>query len=109
MTYQEINQMVESIGLSCAYYQFTDKTAKKPPFVVWFFTDSNDAYADNSNYVKIPTLNIELYTRFKDFEKEALVEEVLEAHGLTWYKEENYIETEKIWQIAYESEVVING
>lgn len=109
MTYKEINQMVESIGLPCEYYQFTNKTAQKPPFVVWFFTNSNDAYADNSNYVSIPTLNIELYTRFKDYEKEALVEGVLRAHGLTWYKEENYIETEKIWQIAYESEVVING
>ncbi len=76
---------------------------------MWFFTDSNDAYADNSNYVKIPTLNIELYTRFKDFENEALVEEVLKANGLTWYKEENFIESEQIWQIAYESEVVING
>ena len=109
MTYQEINQMVESIGLPCAYYQFTQDTAKEPPFVVWFFTDSNDAYADNSNYVKIPTLNIELYTRFKDFENEALVEEVLKANGLTWYKEENFIESEQIWQIAYETEVIING
>lgn len=109
MTYQEINQMVESIGLPCAYYQFKQDTAQEPPFVVWFFTDSNDAYADNSNYVKIPTLNIELYTRFKDFENEALVEEVLKANGLTWYKEENFIESEQIWQIAYESEVVING
>ena len=109
MTYQEINQMVESIGLPCEYYQFTQDTAQEPPFVAWFFTNSNDTYADDSNYVKIPILNIELYTRFKDFEKEALVEEVLKANGLTWYKEENFIKSERIWQIAYESEVVING
>ena len=45
----------------------------------------------------------------KDFEKEAALEAVLKNNGLTYYKEENYISSENMWQIAYEMEVIING
>jgi hypothetical protein len=54
-------------------------------------------------------LNIELYTREKDFENEATIEGVLADNDLTYYKEENYIDSEKMYQIAYEMEVIIHG
>lgn len=109
MTYKEIGQMVKSIGYPYAYYQFTKETAKKPPFVVYFYTDTDDVMADNTNYQRIVTLNIELYTRDKDFDAEARVEAVLADNELSYYKEENYIDSEQVYQIAYEMEVLING
>jgi hypothetical protein len=54
-------------------------------------------------------LNIELYTSEKDFDLEAQVEGIISGKGLTYYKEESYIDKENIWQIAYEMEVIING
>lgn len=109
MTYKEVATMVASIGLPFAYYQFPEGTAQQPPFVVFFYTHSDDVYADDQNYQRIVTLNIELYTDEKDFEKEASLEEVLKNNNLTYYKEENYISNESMWQIAYEMEVLING
>lgn len=109
MTYKEIAAMVESIGLPYAYYQFPEGTGQEPPFVVFFYSNIDDLYADESNYQRIVTLNIELYTREKDFEKEATVEGILQNSGLSYYKEENYIDSEKMYQIAYEMEVIING
>lgn len=109
MTYKEIAAMIESIGLPYAYYQFPEGTGQEPPFVVFFYSDIDDLYADESNYQRIVTLNIELYTREKDFEKEATVEGILQNSGLSYYKEENYIDSEKMYQIAYEMEVIING
>ena len=109
MTYKEIAAMVESIGLPYAYYQFPEGTGQEPPFVVFFYSNIDDLYADESNYQRIVTLNIELYTREKDFEKEAAVEGILQNSGLSYYKEENYIDSEKMYQIAYEMEVIING
>ena len=35
--------------------------------------------------------------------------EVLKNNGFAYYKEENYISSESMWQIAYEMEVIING
>lgn len=109
MTYKEVATMVNSIGLPYAYYQFPEGTGQAPPFVVYFYSQTNDLYADETNYQRIVTLNIELYTAEKDFSMESTVEDILKNNNLTYYKEENYIDSEKIWQIAYEMEVLING
>ena len=65
-------------------------------------------YKNNTIYVDKEVLNIELYTRQRDFEQEKAVETVLRSNGLTYSKEAAFIESEAIWQIAYESEVIIN-
>ena len=109
MTFQEVKNMVESIGLPYAYFQFPEKTGQAPPFICFFYTNSDDLFADNSNYQDIRRLNIELYTSTKDFTLEKTIEDILKLNGFTYYREENFIETEKIWQIAYEMEVMING
>lgn len=109
MTYKEVATMVASIGLPYAYYQFPEGTSQTPPFVCFFYTGIDDLYADDKNYQRIVTLNIELYTSEKDFEKEAALEKILNDNGLTYYKEENYIDSESMWQIAYEMEVIIDG
>lgn len=109
MTYKQIASMVSSIGLPYAYYQFPEETAQAPPFVVFFYADTDDVFADDTNYQRIATLNIELYTSEKDFATESTVEQILTNNNLTYYKEENYIDSEQMWQIAYEMEVIING
>ena len=109
MTYKQIASMVSSIGLPYAYYQFPEGTAQTPPFVVFFYADTDDVFADDTNYQRIATLNIELYTNEKDFATESTVEQILTNNNLTYYKEENYIDSERMWQIAYEMEVIING
>lgn len=109
MTYKQIASMVSSIGLPYAYYQFPEGTAQAPPFVVFFYADTDDVFADDTNYQRIATLNIELYTSEKDFSTESTAEQILTNNNLTYYKEENYIDSEQMWQIAYEMEVIING
>lgn len=109
MTLVEVNEMVESIGLPYAYYQFEEGTGQDPPFICFFYGPSDDLYADDENYQDIRQLNIELYTAYKDFALEKTIEDILKLNGLSFYREENFIESEKIWQIAYEMEVVING
>lgn len=109
MTHKEVAEMVKSIGLPYAYYQFPEGTGQAPPFVCFFYSNTDDLYADDSNYQRILVLNVELYTAEKDFDLEDKTEKILSEAGLTYYKEENYIDSEKMWQIAYEMEVLING
>lgn len=109
MTREEIATMIESIKLPCAYDQFDDDTPQEPPFICWFFSVNDDLAADNVNYAHIETLNVELYTRYKDFETEAIIEKTLNDNGLVYHKETNKIDTEKMYQTAYESEVLLNG
>lgn len=109
MTYKEISQMIAGAGLPYAYYQFPEDTPQAPPFICFFFSNTDDVFADDTNYQRIVQLNIELYTNVKDFELEASLEEILTNNNLTYYKEESYIDSEKLYQIAYEMEVMIHG
>lgn len=109
MTREEVFTMVQSFDLPCDYYEFPEGTKQAPPFVVWFFSENTDVMADNSNYVDKEDLNIELYTSIRDFELEKTVEDVLSANGFSFAKEAAYIDAEKMWQISYEMEVIING
>ena len=108
MTFKEVSNMVKSIGLPYAYYEFPDGTEQTPPFVCFFFPESDDFFADNQNYVGIRRLYVELYTDNKDVQQEITVESVLVSNNLTYRKVEEYIDSEKMWQITYEMEVIIN-
>lgn len=107
MTYKEIATMVESTGLPYAYYQFPDGTDQACPFICFFLDSSNDFAADNTNYQKIRRLNIELYTDNKDFTLEQTVETVLNSNGLVYYREETYLDSERMYMVSYETEIVI--
>ena len=109
MKREDVYTMIQSVGLPCAYYQFPDDTPQAPPFVCWFFSVNTDVFADDENYVDKEVLNIELYTSYRDFEKEQAVEAVLKANGFSYAKESAFIDGEKMWQISYESEVIIDG
>lgn len=106
MTYIDIANMVEEIGLPCAYYAFKS-TLEGPPFVCWLLNSSNDFEADNENYQKIERLYIELYTDDRDFETEAEVESVLKSHGIVWTSDGDYLEEERMYQRVWETDVII--
>lgn len=108
MTHKEISDMIKAIGLPYAYYEFPDNTEQEPPFICFYYPDSDDLYADNVNYVGIRRLYVELYTDEKDFAQEAAVETALNSNGLSFRKSELYIDSERMYQITYSMEVVIS-
>lgn len=115
MTYLEFATLVTGIEISegvtipAAYFQFEKETAKEPPFICYYYAGSNDVMADNSNYARVRPVIVELYTDNKDFALEKIVENVFISHDIPFYKMEAYIESEKMYQITYNMEVVING
>lgn len=109
MTYQSIAEMIKSVGLPYAYYQFEEGQGSECPFIVFYYPARNDYAADGENYAKIENLTIELYTANKDFEIEAKLETVLGSNDLYFEKSETYIDSEKCFEIVYTMEVLING
>lgn len=108
MTYADVKNMIEPVGVPFAYYQFTKKSAQPPPFITFYFQGDSDLKADNINYQKIRPLAIELYTDNKDFTLEAAVESMLTAHDLAFSRTETFIESERMYMVAYYTEVLIN-
>ena len=109
MTAAEIYNALRSTGIPVAYYAFTKETAKPCPFICYFFAGSDDFKADNSNYAGINHLFVELYTDHKDFALEKTVQDALNAAGIVYERSEEYIDTESMYQITFESEVVITN
>ena len=107
MTYADAKDLVESFGLPCAYYQFEGNTGQAPPFLCWYFSISDDFFADNKNYQKTPTLHIEHYADQKDFDMETAIETRLQALEIPYYKECTYIKDQRLYMTAYESDIYL--
>ena len=105
MSYEEINEMMQETGLPFAYHHFAEGEAPKQPFLL-FLTEGEDTFgADNIMYHSFKRLNIELYTDEKSPEAESIIENVLHEHQIFYIKSETYIESEKLYEILYETEV----
>lgn len=113
MLIAEINTMLGQTGLPKTYYSWPEDDPAHPvpplPYIVWYFPNTDNFAADDRVYSHIEALNIELYTRTKDFATEAAVEAILAANGIVWNRQESWIESEKMYEVLYTTEVIING
>lgn len=110
MTYEELNTLIASFGLPYAYNEFPENTQQTPPFICFLLNDNSaDLMADDTNYQAIRPLSIELYTDNKDFALEMIIEATLKEAALPFVRSETYIEKERMYQITYESEVLISN
>ena len=107
MTPQEVNTLIASVGIPYAYHQFADDTGQEPPFICFFYGNSNDLAADDTNYARIERLYIELYTDEKDFALEKTIETLLNANNLVFAKEQTYIDSERMHETIYTTEVIL--
>lgn len=109
MTFQEIADMLAGLDMPVTYYSFPEEEAPPLPYCVYYYPSSDNFGADNTVYSHITALNIELYTENKSLADEAKVEAMLSNYGLFWNKSESYITSEKMYEVLYEMEVLING
>lgn len=103
MTLEDIQNLLEVTGLPVAYRAFPEGYAPGLPFICYITPGTNNFAADDMTYHVINSVNVELYTEFKDPATERKVEEALS--GLYWDKSIEYIDSERCYQIIYEIEV----
>ena len=105
MTKAEVPQMLKEMGLPFAYDHFAEGEAVDPPFLIYLYPRANNFSADGVAYYKKDRLQIELYTDKKDIELEEMVEAVLDKCGFFYSKSEEWISSEKMYEVLYETEV----
>jgi hypothetical protein len=105
MTLSELVQILKATGYPVAYSHFVGEPPSIP-FLTYKEFDSSNFYADNRTWQRIRNINIELYTNKKDFQAEAMLETLLDAHDLAYETSETYIESEKLFQKVYEIGVI---
>lgn len=104
----EIKEILEKIGLPFAYRKFKpykNKPLPEPPYIVWYIDDEQDFGSDDKNFLKRQKISFELYSRNKDRTNEAKIEEAL--NFVRFNKWEEYIESEKLYFVLYEFEIII--
>lgn len=73
--------------------------------MVYLFPGTDNFSADGVVYQAMDELNIELYSEEKDPEAEKKIADWLTENGLFFEKQEYYIESEKMIQVIFETEV----
>jgi len=106
MTYDAIVEMLEEAGLPLAYDHFAEGDSPEPPFLIFLFPSSDNFSADGIVYQRIDALHIELYTDRKQPDVEKQLETVLDRHGIFYEKTEVWIETERLYEVLYATEVL---
>ena len=106
MTYSEVLEMLEEAKLPLAYDHFAEGESPDPPFLVFLFPSSNNFSADGKVYQRIDALHVELYTDRKQPDLEARLEDVLDAYDVFYEKTETWIESERLYEVLYSTEVI---
>ena len=111
MTISEIATMLAETNLDFCYYSYPVNQAPSLPYLVYFFPGDDDFIADNSNYLDIRRLTIELYMELLDidFTIAKSVEDILKAHNLVYTVSNDVITSDQLYRVTFESEVIFNG
>ena len=107
MTHEEVMALMEEIGLPYAYHHFAEGESPDPPFICYLLPQSDNFSADGKVYLKVSSVNIELYTDSKDLSVEQKLETVLDTHGIFYDKTEVWIESEKLYEVLYSFEMEV--
>ena len=109
---QEMRILLEQSGIPFKYHHWNKAPNSEPPpipFGVFVFVGSNNLIADNSTYHKGHRVRAEIYTELHDPAVISAFENVLDMAEIPYQSDEIYIDSEKMWQISYTTEVVINA
>lgn len=112
MTFEQINTIINSIAtaLKCDYSYSAFRDGKeRDRFIVFYYSGTDDLYADGTNFSNIEGLTIEFYSSKKEIENEQTIQSMLNSSGLVFDKVETWINDELLYLSRYTTEVLING
>ena len=103
----DLVKLLEETGIPFAYDHFAEGESPDPPFICYLLPQSDNFSADGKVYLKVSSVNIELYTDSKDLSVEQMLEAVLDMHGIFYDKTEVWIESEKLYEVLYSFEMEV--
>lgn len=103
----DLVKLLEEASIPFAYDHFAEGESPDPPFSCYLLPQSDNFSADGKVYLKVSSVNIELYTDCKDLSVEQKLEAVLDTHGIFYDKTEVWIESEKLYEVLYSFEMEV--
>lgn len=109
MTFNEVTSMLASAGFPVVYLAWREGEVPELPYICYYYPNMAPEAADDTHHAQIYTLNVELYTKNKNFDVESAVEAVLLNAGMVFTKDETFLSDENMYEVLYMMEVNING
>jgi len=109
MTFKEVADALALAGYPVTYLSWPDAKVPPLPYICYYYPEMNPETADNTHFAQIHSLNVELYTKNKQFDVEANVEQILLDAGFVFTKEETFLNDENMYEVLYMMEVIIDG
>lgn len=96
--------ILSGLNIPVAYHHFNKPT--ELPYLVFYELGTDNEFADNKVYHKCMTIEIELYTEYKDTALETSLENILNENEIPFEKiVENYLDDEKAYENVYQIEL----
>lgn len=107
MTLKQLYGLLASTSFPVAYQSWKAAGVEPPPmpYIVYSSDGNDDFRADNSQYVEIQDISVELYTETRNLSAESVLEQILRSAGIVFDKTISYVDDEKMFQIDYEFQI----
>ena len=102
MNLMEFKAELEKLEIPIQYRSFSVGHAPELPYILFYEDDSDNIFADNSNWFDVLNVVCELYTDEKDIELETKLQKLLYDLEIEYNSTETFIDSENMYMKAYD-------
>lgn len=107
MNQLQLVQLLNTLDIPSVYGQADE--GQTLPFIAIHITQPDNFAADNQVYCEKWNVRLDLYTIYKDLNAEAKIKKLLNDNNIFWERTEEYIDSEKVWEVEFDFDIVGNG
>ena len=109
MNLMEFKSELETLGLPIQYQAFATGHAPELPYIIFYEDDSDNFFADNSNYYDGLNVVCELYSDEKDLELETKLQKLFFDNEIEYNSQQTYIDSENMYLKAYSVSIIFDA
>lgn len=109
MNLMEFKSELEKLGIPVQYRAFQVGQAPELPYLIFYENDSDNIFADNSNWFDVLNVVCELYTDEKDIELETKLHKLFYDLEIQYNSTETYIDSENMYLKTYDVQITFDS
>ena len=109
MNLMEFKAELEQLDIPIQYRAFSVGQAPELPYLIFYENDSDNVFADNSNWFDVLNVICELYTDNKDIELETKIQKLFYDTEIQYNSTETYIDSENMYLKAYDVQITFDS
>lgn len=98
----EFKAELEKLDIPVQYRAFQVGQAPQLPYLIFYENDSDNIFADNSNWFDVLNVACELYADEKDIELETKLQKLFYDNEIEYNSTETFIDSENMYMKAYD-------